>query len=166
MLCISVSSCIVWPRCSLDVVILGFFHGPKKNEQLEEIEISCREEEERVFRRYGYALECDYEMIGITGSCLRLRFLPVTTTLFEDPSAKLRNDRIQVREGSSATCGWNGIRMTTLACYEVVPDEYESLSQDDWTEFWTKMTLASTKYLFPFVCLSLWNGLRLSFGAR
>lgn len=119
--------------------------GYAKNAQLEEIRTLCREEEERVFRRHGFALECDYEKTCFNLIALRLCFVPVTSTVTNDPSANLRNGhlRIEVVEWST----WNIVWMPTLAGYDSVPDDFETLSREDWSEFWSKMTEASIDYL-------------------
>jgi hypothetical protein len=123
---------------------IAVLSGRTKNSQLKAIRSLCVKAEQGVFRRYGYALECDYE-----GSDLYLYILPVACCVSDEPSATLQNGylRMKVLDGTPAMCGWNIVSKTTLAYYDYLPNEFESLARDDWTEFWFKMTEASEDLL-------------------
>lgn len=135
------------------LMIISFLVGRTKNAQLEEIRTLCIEDERKVFRSYGYDLECEYELSWNNGSGLCLYFIPVATKdVADDPNSIFRSGhlRIKVLDGSPDTCRWNVVRMTTLARYDFLPNDFE---------FWSKMTEASLAYksTYRFYLVMQWS---------
>jgi hypothetical protein len=122
------------------------FFGYIVRVQLETIRKVCREEEENVFRRHGFALECDFEF-NKHSSGHYVYFLLLGDTV-GDNEANYRNSflRIQVWNGIFL---WNSILLPALASYESLPTGFETLPHDDWVEFWSKLTRVSRESRSP-----------------
>jgi hypothetical protein len=125
------------------VAIAGNAFGLRKIQaQLETIRAFCREEEKRVYRQYGFALECDCECIdNVSGlSYFYLYFLP-GAAVAEEQRAAARNGylRIEVFNSLLAGRGWNITLLPDLVSNEYLPNGFASLSHDDWAEVWSKL---------------------------
>ena len=150
--------------CFLFLVFIRLFvwSGRTRQAQLRAIRTVCRDEEERVFRSYGFALECDCEwgminlLIGPDTSDLSIYFLPYngnTTLDADDSDHAMKNHgyvRIELFNTSPYACTWTPISLASLASYSSLPTEFESLDNDIWTGFWSEMCAVSRECLVAY----------------
>jgi hypothetical protein len=94
-----------------------------------------------MYQIYGCSLECYYKQGR--GLYLYLYFLP-WAVVADELSADVRNSYLQIEVWNGSLLA-NRILLPTLSSYEYLPTGFESLSQDDWTEFWSELIELSRK---------------------
>jgi hypothetical protein len=136
----------LWLWVPLPVALVVF--ARLKQASLDILSAFCKEEQQQICRIYGCSLECYYKQgRGLylylyflqegRGLYLYLYFLP-RAAVADELSADERNSYLQIEV-------WNGslfasrILLPALDSYKDLPTGFESLSQDDWAKFRSKL---------------------------
>jgi hypothetical protein len=154
----------VWPRLFFLVFLLlskvlwyafMMFMEDGRVPQLESLRDVCLEQEHRLFRQRGFAVECE-QIVAIPPGVFCVYFLSKTTGSAAqwNHNADLQTDvdnhagergaylRIPLAEQS-----WTRVSMARLETFSVVPIQVEAHRATElWTRFWSEMLIVSRDY--------------------
>jgi hypothetical protein len=168
--------------------VMGFnaWNGHVRKLQFQALRSACQEEEDRLFRQYGYTVACEYEWDTSTGSIhsgfyvyffhAQYKFQDSTLshqTTFEYPEdGATKGGYLHIRLFDSGNSGFSctPISMPYLESFRTMPVELETRRTTDlWERFWSEMLPQSSDHLFVYrlhhVSLYLWLTFMMLSGA-
>jgi hypothetical protein len=171
----SLTLLLFWSSLSTLAACLNAANAAMKNAELRSLRAACRAAEDQLFRRHGWALECDYKA-NLCGCCISetiIYFIPVAdrTSANRNVDTGARNECKSIeREDFLARNGycrielfkdglysWSPMSIAHLESFKTLPANLMPRDDQCWGQFWFKLMEQSKRQLTIYRCTVIFD---------
>jgi hypothetical protein len=171
----SLTLLLFWSSLSMLVACLNVASAAIKNTELRPLRVACRAAEDQLFRRHGWALECDYKA-NLCGCCVSetiVYFIPIadrTSTnsnvdlggrneckSIEHEDSLARNGYLRIQLFKDGFYSWSPISMAHLESFKTLPANLTPRDDQCWGQFWFKLMEQSKRHLTIYRCTVMFD---------